>query len=145
MPTAKRETALAAFVAQLAAGLGATWTVVRDRDAPFSADKQISVDEGASALEARAPAQDRYDLALEVVAYRSGLTDETLGLTVSATHAEVVRATLSDASLGGAVSHARQLGLDDPDVDRGAGRALSVAVSIRFELLLFTRAGDPAQ
>jgi hypothetical protein len=144
VPTAKRETALAAFAAQLATGLGPTWTVQRGRDAPFSADRQVSIDEGESALTTRAPAEDRYDCAIEVVVYRAGLVDADIAATLGDTHAAIIAAALSDATLGGAVTHVRQVGMDDPVLESQPGRRLGVVVTIRFEFLLFTKAADPA-
>ena len=140
---ARRETALAAFTAALAANLDAAYSVVRDRTAPLLDDYSVTVIEGAHRAQEFA-ARDDVALQVTVTACRLALAADDVGAAASQLHADIVAAALADVTLGGAADHVRQIGMDDPEQSFVKGRRSDVLVAVNFLIEFQTQPGDPS-
>ena len=144
---AVRENVLAAFHTLVSGRLstaipGATVERNRRQPVPESSSDFVILFDGPQVVLSDETGATRYRLTVDVEGYVRVQTDPDLGPALNALYAELVKAAVSDFSLGDLAVDVREGDVDDVFIDPDASRP-TAAFSMSFDIDYSTATGDP--
>ena len=147
MADAIREQVLAAFHTAVSAALaialpGTVTERNRSREVPESDDSFVILFDGPQIILSDDTCTTRYELDVDCEGYARAATDAVLGKALSNLHGELVKAALTDHTLGGLSVDVREGDLQDVYIDDEASKPTG-AFALTFQIQFSTAGGDP--
>lgn len=153
MTTSRHELVASGFLTQMGlvntqvAGGGGTVTLARNVDDAIKVDRALVMVDGGYEKNPESlgevMGQDRYLRRFAVFGYCRAATDALLAAAINDLNARLVKAILTDPTLGGVAEYTWERSQDNPDWDDEKGRRPNASFTVHFETEYVTKQGDP--